>query len=74
VYLVDFGVSAATDETGIVLGYFGTYAYGTVSYAPHVGPIASYERDFVWRTDAPDPETGAGDFTIVLTERPLAGR
>ena len=43
-YLVDFGLSIATDVDGNAIGYYRGYLYGTVSYVPGVGPIHSYER------------------------------
>jgi hypothetical protein len=43
-YLVDYGVSSATDETGNVIGSFRAFDYGTVIYAPGVGPARVHER------------------------------
>jgi hypothetical protein len=44
-YMIDYGISEATDEQGNPLGYFTYHDYGTIVYAPTVGPIYSYE----WR-------------------------
>jgi hypothetical protein len=43
-YLVDFGISQATDVDGNPVGYFRSYLYGTIDYAAGVGPVRSYER------------------------------
>jgi hypothetical protein len=64
-YLVDFGVSFATDEEGNVFGYFTAYTYGTITYAPRVGPIASYSRNFVQPGQPLDP--GSHDQRIGVT-------
>jgi hypothetical protein len=63
-YLVDFGVSSATDTDGNVLGYFRFYSYGTIDYVPFVGPVASYERGLVQPGRPLDP--GFFDQTIGL--------
>lgn len=65
-YLVDFGTSVATDVDGNALGAFRWYSYGTITYAPRVGPITSYERGFVQPGEPLDP--GWYDLTIGLTE------
>jgi hypothetical protein len=62
-YLVDFGVSQATDQDGDPLGYSRSYLYGTIDYVAGVGPVHSYERsqipfDFV--------HPGIGDLTVSL--------
>lgn len=44
VYMVDYGISAAVDESGSPLGYFRAIDYGSVIYAPGVGPVESLER------------------------------
>ncbi len=44
VYLVDFGISQATDVNGNPLGYIRPYLYGSTDYAVGVGPVRSYER------------------------------
>lgn len=64
-YVVDFGVSAATDVDGNVLGYSRMFSFGTITYAPLIGPIASYERSLLQTGTA----TGSGlyDQAIYLT-------
>lgn len=47
-YLVDYGVSEQTDPDGNVTGYSHPFDYGTITYAPRVGPIATYERNLVY--------------------------
>lgn len=44
VYLLDYGLSMASDPTGQPLGYINTFDYGKVIYAPTVGPVYCYER------------------------------
>ena len=63
-YLIDFGVSTLTDVDGNSLGYFRVYSYGTVDYAPGVGPVASYERALVQPGRPLDP--GIYDLRIGL--------
>lgn len=46
-YVVDLGTQAVTDDLGAIVGYSRGYWYGTVLYAPTVGPIACDERH-VW--------------------------
>ena len=44
--------------------YFRYYDYGTVTYAPGVGPVKSYERNMI---DASDPDgPGYGDNRLEL--------
>jgi hypothetical protein len=52
-YMIDYGVFEAVDGLGSPAGYYGYHDYGTITYAPTVGPIHSYE----WR-----PATGPVDF------------
>jgi hypothetical protein len=66
-YVVDFGVSEATNGVGEPLGYYGVFNYGTVAYAPEVGPVDSYERLFL-DTGAPS-SPGWGDLALDLIER-----
>lgn len=54
-YLVDFGVSSFTDADGNILGHTRMYSYGTVTYAPRIGPVASYERGLVQAGRTLDP-------------------
>ncbi|MGH7680930.1 MAG: hypothetical protein ACRENN_02980 [Candidatus Eiseniibacteriota bacterium] len=56
-YVVDFGASGLTDVNGDVIGYNRMYSYGTITYAPGVGPIASYERGLVQTGLLLDPGT-----------------
>lgn len=51
-YLLDFGVGAAVDAMGNVTGLFRTFDYGTVVYAPGVGPVSVVERRFAYRGQA----------------------
>jgi hypothetical protein len=44
IYMVDYGVSIATDETGHERGYWRSFDFASVVYAPDVGPIYCYER------------------------------
>jgi hypothetical protein len=64
-YLVDFGTSEVTDVDGNSLGAARWYAYGTITYAPRVGPVTSYERGLVQTGQPIDP--GNYDLTIGLT-------
>jgi hypothetical protein len=43
-YLIDYGVSQATDVNGSNLGAMRSIEYGTVTYVPGVGPVAAFER------------------------------
>ena len=72
VYLIDAGVYAVTDEFGGLLGYAGFFSYGTVAYSPDTGPVASYERAAVPRSDTVLP--GFGDFDFALTGWERGGR
>jgi len=45
-YLIDFGDATLTDAYGQPLGHFRTFDYGSVTYAPGVGPISVIERRF----------------------------
>jgi hypothetical protein len=38
-YMIDYGVSARTDESGVPLGYARSVDIGMVTYAPEVGPV-----------------------------------
>jgi hypothetical protein len=64
-YVVDFGVSAITDLDGNVLGYSRMYSFGTITYAPFIGPIASYERSLL--QTGPAIGSGLYDLSIYLT-------
>jgi hypothetical protein len=47
-YLVDYGDAVLTDGQGNARGHFRTFDYGTVVYAPGVGPVSVVERRFAW--------------------------
>ena len=63
-YIVDYGVWATTDIYGQPVGYSRSIDYGTVVYAPTVGPVYSYERLLVGVADT--LTAGAGDLEIGL--------
>lgn len=63
-YLIDYGISEATDATGNPLGYWRTYDYGLVAYAPEVGPVFGYERRML--TAGVPESVGWGDLTLRL--------
>jgi len=44
VYVIDYGVTQATDQTGAVIGFFRGIGYGSVTYVPAVGPVSMLER------------------------------
>jgi hypothetical protein len=67
-YLIDFGVGTLTDVDGNSLGYFRVYSYGTIDYAPGVGPVASYERDLVQPGRPLDPGIYDQSIGLVATE------
>ncbi len=48
VYLIDYGVSAATDGNGGTLGVYRVFDYGRVVYAPGVGPVSDFERRYAY--------------------------
>ncbi|MCC6349538.1 MAG: hypothetical protein IT347_08105 [Candidatus Eisenbacteria bacterium] len=43
-YLLDYGVGYATDAMGNVVGSYRAFDYGTVTWAPGVGPVRDVER------------------------------
>ena len=43
-YVVDYGVSAITDNAGALVGYQRQFHYGWVAYYRDTGPVAGYER------------------------------
>jgi hypothetical protein len=67
-YMVDYGVSQATDEDGNTIGYWQAYDYGTITYSPKVGPVASYERSLIQTGEPLDPGRRelSGDLTAVV--------
>jgi hypothetical protein len=66
-YVVDYGVSEATDDLGNPIGYFSAFGYGAVTYAPRVGPVASYERPFVGVGEPLHPGYSDQTISIVAT-------
>jgi len=52
-YVVDYGVGKVTDASGILLGYRGTFSYGTVAYAPRFGPVQSFEQVLAYMGNPP---------------------
>jgi hypothetical protein len=63
-YLIDYGVSTATDQDGLPIGFFRDIDYGAVVYAPEVGPVYCYERVLVTVGDTLGP--GLGDARLQL--------
>jgi hypothetical protein len=63
VYVLDYGVAAATDDAGNVLGYLRGVAYGTVVYAPGVGPVLCAER-FGATSDDPSATSSGNVVTL----------
>jgi len=47
--------------------YFRVYDYGTITYVPGVGPVASYERMLIDTTIPDGP--GYGDYWLELIGR-----
>ncbi|MBD3333887.1 MAG: hypothetical protein GF355_00040 [Candidatus Eisenbacteria bacterium] len=68
-YMIDYGVTTATDENGQELGYYRYYDYGTIIYAPGVGPVYSYEKHppLAPAELAPNPSgLNAGEYELSL--------
>jgi hypothetical protein len=63
VYMVDYGISTVTDETGHELGFFRVVDYASIIYAADIGPVFSYQ----WN-GSPFQDRGIPirDFTISL--------
>ena len=68
VYVLDYGVAVATDASGNVLGYLRGVSYGTVVYAPGVGPVLCAER-FGATSDDPS-KTSAGNLITLQRVTP----
>lgn len=64
VYVLDYGIGQVTDESGNVLGYTRHVAYGTVVYAPGIGPVLCAER-FVATAEDPARAAAANLITLV---------
>jgi len=45
-YVVDYGLSTATDSNGQKLGYFRSATIGRVIFVPGIGPIGEYEESY----------------------------
>ena len=54
-YLVNYGISEATDMDGNTIGYNRSNGYGVITYAPKVGPVRTYEREFFSAGEPLDP-------------------
>lgn len=66
-YLIDYGVSGITEGgSPEILGYARLITYGTVVYAPTVGPVRVYERGGI--TVGETLSEGVEDWELVLTE------
>ena len=63
-YLIDFGISEATDIVGNPLGCVRYYNYGSVACVDRLGPVACYERRFL---TVGGSSIGTGDVTLRLT-------
>ncbi len=63
-YIVDYGLSEATDAIGNPIGYIRSYDIGDVVYAPGVGPVSSYERRGLSASDR--ATRGLGDLGLRL--------
>jgi hypothetical protein len=67
-YLIDFGVTTVTDDSGNPTGYTRQFSFGYVAYVPYVGPVACYERRML---AVGGISLGWGDVTLDLTARSL---
>jgi len=63
-YLVDFGVSQTFNPGGAAEGYARPIIYGSVIYAPTLGPVYCHERPLADTTDL----IGASDMELTLDE------
>jgi len=64
-YLVDYGLSECTDDSGNPLGTFRSETHGYVRYAPDVGPVESWEQ-FIPYAEATG-DCGAGEIGVPAT-------
>lgn len=63
-YVVDYGTSETLDAGSNTTGYSRVFDYGTITYAPKVGPVASYERNLVSTGEPLDP--GYRELSVAL--------
>lgn len=66
-YAVDYGVTQVSTQEEPLIGYARVIDYGTVSFAPAIGPVHSYERIFVSVGETGFGE-GSGELEVSLTE------
>jgi hypothetical protein len=69
-YVVDLGVTILTDEQGEPLGKTRAYIYGSVFYAPDLGPVLCHERSQAAYSTAYDP---AAQMIILEIEASISG-
>jgi hypothetical protein len=67
-YTIDYGIMQVSSQQDPLLGYARMLDYGTVSYAPAVGPVRSYERKLVAVGDGGALGPGIGDLELSITE------
>jgi len=67
-YYLDYGVAGVTDEDPESDAWARTLDVGTVTYAPNVGPVHSYERKFIAVGDGGLLGPGIGELEVSLTE------
>lgn len=67
-YAVDYRVTLVGTQEEPPIGYARVIDYGTISYAPEVGPVAAYERKFVAVGDELALGPGFGELELSLTE------
>lgn len=63
-YVIDYGIFEAWDAYNQLLGYGRFFDYGSIIYAPTIGPVFSYERSLCEPGDP--PTLGIGDKTLSL--------
>lgn len=70
-YVIDMGEQVATDENGDPIGPVRSYVYGTIFYAPEVGPVYVHQRSSVIKNDAlQDAPPYFTDHVMVYTAPP----
>ncbi|HET9252420.1 MAG TPA: hypothetical protein VFP58_09900 [Candidatus Eisenbacteria bacterium] len=65
-YMVDYGVNEVFDSQMNAIGYAHSYDYGTITYAPFVGPVATYERSLIYAGETQHP--GWRELTGAITD------